>query len=151
MLDFRMSGNMQENDTIVEYTTIEQTFQSVMLDLGIHYDLVTLGDFKVSLGTGLGLGYRSGLKNVFNYSTYHDDILQKTEMETTDYLLNVNRWHLQWLGKVNLAYYPTKRLGIILATQYNAGLTSIRNGGTANGPLTFLNAFSLSAGVSHSF
>jgi hypothetical protein len=151
MLDFRMSGNMQENDTIVEYTTIEQTFQSVMLDLGIHYDLVTLGDFKVTLGTGLGLGYRSGLKNVFNVFTYYNDILQKKEMETSDYMYNVNRWHLQLLGNVNLAYYPTKRLGIILSTQYNGGLTSIRGGGSDNGPLTFIHAFSLSAGISHGF
>jgi hypothetical protein len=151
LLEFRVSDQMHENDTVVEYTTIEQTFQSVMLDLGVQYDVLTLGDFKISLGTGLGLGYRAGLKNAFNVSTYHNDILQKNEMETPDYLNMVNRWHLQWLGNVNFTYYPTRRLGIILATQYNTGLTSIRDGGSANGPLTFLHAFSLSAGVTHSF
>ena len=151
LLEFRVSGEMHENDTVVEYTTIEQTFQSAMLDLGIHYDVLTLGNFKVSLGTGLGLGYRTGLKNAFNVSTYHNNILQKSEMETPDYLNMVNKWHLQWLGNVNLTYYPTRRLGIVLASQYNAGLTSIRNGGSANGPLTFLHAIHLSAGVTQTF
>jgi hypothetical protein len=151
MLEFRVNDQMHENDTVNEIATIEQTFQSVMLDLGIHYDALTLGDFKVSLGTGLGIGYRAGLKNAFNVSTYHNDLLQKNEMETSDYLNMVNRWHLQWLGNVNLTYYPTRRLGIVLASQYNAGLTSIRDGGTANGPLTFLHAISLSAGATHTF
>jgi hypothetical protein len=151
LLEFRASDQMHQNDTIVEYTNIEQTIHSVMLDLGIHYDLLTLNHVKISLGTGFGLGYIAGLKNEFIVSTYYNGALQKNQMETPDQLNNVKRWYGQWLGKLNIGYYPTERLGIILSAQYNAGLTSIREGGSANGPLTFLHSFGLSAGVSNSF
>lgn len=151
LLEFRASEQMQQNDTIVEHTSIKQVIQSAMLDLGIHYDLLTLNQVKISLGTGFGLGYMAGLKNEFNVSTYYNGILQESQMETPDHLNNVKRWYGQWLGKVNIGYYPTDRLGIILSGQYNVGLTSIREGGSANGPLTFLHSFGLSAGVSNSF
>ena len=150
-LEFRASDQMHQNDTIVEYTNIEQVIHSLMLDLGIHYDLLTLNHVKISLGTGFGLGYMAGLKNEFNVSTYYNSILQESQMETPDQLNNVKRWYGQWLGNLNIGYYPSDRLGIILRAQYNAGLTSIRDGGSANGPLTFLHSFGLSAGVSNSF
>ena len=151
LLEFRVSDPMQQNDTIVEYSENKQTIQSVMLDLGVRYDLLSLPHVKVSLGTGFGLGYIAGLKNEFNVSTYYNGILQKSQMETPGELNNVNRWYGQWLGNLSVGYYPTERLGFILNGQYNAGLTSIRDGGSANGPLTFLHSFSLSAGISNSF
>ncbi len=150
-LEFRAIDQMHHNDTIIEYTNIEQVMHSVMLDLGIHYDVLTLNHVKISLGTGFGLGYMAGLKNEFNVSTYYNGILQESQMETPDHLNKVKRWYGQWLGNLNIGYYPTDRLGIILSAQYNAGLTSIRDGGSANGPLTFLHSFGLSAGVSNSF
>ena len=151
LLEFRAIDQMHQNDTIVEYTNIEQVMHSVMLDLGIHYNLLTLNHVKISLGTGFGLGYMAGLKNEFNVSTYYNGILQESQMETPDELNMVKRWYGQWLGNLNIGYYPTDRLGIILCAQYNTGLTSIRDGGNANGPLTFLHSFGLSAGVSNSF
>jgi hypothetical protein len=151
LLEFRVSEQMHQNDTIIEYSQNEQTIQSVMLDLGVHYDLLTLPKVKISLGTGFGLGYMAGLKNEFNVSTYYNGILQKNQMETPDQLNNVKRWYGQWLGNLNVGYYPTERLGMILSAQYNTGLTSIRDGGSTNGPLTFLHSFSLSAGISTSF
>jgi len=150
-LEFRAIDQMHQNDTIVEYTSIKQVIHSVMLDLGLHYDLWTFNHVKISLGTGFGLGYMAGLKNEFNISTYYNGILQENQMETPDHLNNVKRWYGQWLGNLNIGYYPTDRLGIILRAQYNAGLTSIRDGGSANGPLTFLHSFGLSAGVSNNF
>ncbi len=150
-LEFRAIDQMHQNDTIVEYTNIEQVMHSVMLDLGLHYNLLTLNHIKISLGTGFGLGYMAGLKNEFSVSTYYNGILQDNQMETPDHLNKVKRWYGQWLGNLNIGYYPTDRLGVILCAQYNAGLTSIRDGGSANGPLTFLHSFGLSAGVSNSF
>jgi len=150
-LEFRAIDQMHQNDTIVEYTSIKQVIHSVMLDLGLHYDLWTFNHVKISLGTGFGLGYMAGLKNEFNISTYYNGILQENQMETPDHLNNVKRWYGQWLGNLNIGYYPTDRLGIILRAQYNAGLTSIRDGGSADGPLTFLHSFGLSAGVSNNF
>lgn len=151
LLEFRAIDQMQQNDTIVEYTNIEQVIHSVMLDLGVHYDLLTLNHVKISLGTGFGLGYIAGLKNEFNVSTYYNGIFQESQMETPDHLNMVNSWYGQWLGNLNIGYYPSDRLGIILRAQYNAGLTSIRHGGNANGPLTFLHSFGLSAGVTNTF
>lgn len=150
-LEFRAIDQMHQNDTIVEYTKIEQVMHSIMLDLGLHYNLLTLNHFKISLGTGFGLGYMAGLKNEFSVSTYYNGILQDNQMETPEHLNMVKKWYGQWLGNLNIGYYPSDRLGIVLSAQYNAGLTSIRDGGSANGPLTFLHSFGLSAGVSNSF
>src|SRR5678816_468218 len=93
LLEFRVSEQMHQDDTIVEYSENEQTIHSVMLDLGVRYDLLTLPHVKVSLGTGFGLGYIAGLKNAFNVSTYYNGILQKSQMETPDELNDVNRWY----------------------------------------------------------
>ena len=84
-LEFRAIDQMHHNDTIIEYTNIEQVMLSVMLDLGIHYDVLTLNHVKISLGTGFGLGYMAGLKNEFNVSTYYNGILQESQMETPDH------------------------------------------------------------------
>ena len=151
LLEFRVSGQMAENDVMVQYTTIKQTLQCVVLDLGIHYNIFTKKGFSVSLGTGLGLGYRSGIKNDFNVSTYHNDILQKTQTETPDYLNNLQHWYGQAIGNATFEYHPSNGIGYILVAQYNAGLTSLRNDGTSSSPLTYLHAFGLSAGVTHGF
>lgn len=150
-LEFRVTDQMEEEDVLEEYTTIEQTLQCVMMDLQIRGTILTLNNLRISLGTGLGLAYRSGLKNTFNVSTYHNNILQKTQTEAPDHLANVRRWYVQWLGNINLEYSITNRFGVIMATQYNRGLTSIRNTPNTTGPLTFVHAFSVSAGLTHNF
>ncbi len=150
-LEFRVTDQMEEEDVLEEYTTIEQTLQSVMMDLQVRGTILTVKNLRISLGTGLGLAYRSGLKNTFNVSTYHNNILQKTQTEAPDHLTNVRRWYAQWLGNINLEYHLTNRFGFILATQYNRGLTSIRHTPNTTGPLTFVHAFSVSAGLTHNF
>jgi hypothetical protein len=150
-LEFRVTDQMNEEDVMTEHTTIEQTLQSVRLDLQLQGTMLTINNFTVSLGTGLGLAYRSGLKNTFNVSTYHNNILQKTQTEAPDHLTNVRRWYVQWLGSLNLEYTITDRFGFIFSSQYARGLTSIRNTPNTNGPLTFVHAFSISAGLTRTF
>ena len=151
LLNFRVSDQMHQNDLIEENTTIKQILHALSLDLCLNYKMISGKHFDISLGTGISLGYRSGLKNEFNVSFYHNDILQKKQTELPDHLNNVRRWFGQALGKLSIEYHPSDRFGILLESQYNAGITSLHNGRATNISQTYLHSFMISTGVTHDF
>ncbi len=151
MLAFRVSDQMQENDIINEYTTMNQKLHTVHFDMNIKYKILSLNRFDLSLGAGLGVGYLAKLENNFNISCYHNGQLQSTRTETPKNLSQTQKWYGQAIGKINIEYHLTDQLGLILETQYRSGISSLRRGTETNGSQTYIHAVLLSAGLTHTF
>lgn len=151
MLAFRVSDQMHENDILSEYTTMKQELHTVHLDVSLSYKVLSINKLDLSIGAGLGVGYLAGLKNDFNVSCFHNGELQSSWTEAPKTLNDTQKWYGMAIGKMNIKYHLTNRLSLLLEAQYRGGISSLRRGNELNGSQTYLHAFGVSAGFSHSF
>lgn len=152
LIEFPVSDQMHQNDLMQENTQIKQIIKSVDLNASLNYAVIFKQHFNLSLGTGIGFAYRTGLDNEFDVSLYHNDILYKNQTELPTQLNEDRRWYGQTFGKIAFEYRPSDRLGLIFESQYISGITSLRNAGiNKNGPQTYLHAFIFSAGITQGF